>query len=45
VVNGGLQIGVAIHLEEVVGWERQAIQVFDHRAVGVVVHLTVWGLI
>ncbi len=44
-VGGRLQVGVAIHLEQVVGRPGQAVQVGDHRAVGVAVQLTIAGLV
>src|SRR5690606_27415356 len=44
-VSGGLQVGVALHLKEMVGRPRQAVQVGDRRAVQVVVDLAVAGLI
>ncbi len=42
-VGGRLQVGVAIHLEEMVGWERQGVQVGNGGMVGVVALLAIVG--
>ncbi len=44
-VGGRLQVGVAVHLEQVIGRPGQAVEVGDRRAVGVVVDAAVAGLV
>src|SRR5262245_40666762 len=44
-IGGGLQIGIAIHLKEMVGRPGQTVEVSNRCAIGVVVNLAVAGLV